>query len=277
MGWTDPELRAELKRYEEAVVAAGCAPKTIESYVRYATMYLDWRVGDSHTHGADGPNHPKSYSASIQDLTDDVEAYRLDVRQNAGRQPGAVQTYFIGASQFVRWLDGTFKPCANRGHAGTPKRRDRGGRGPDVPWVREGAVQAAVVSWLRDAGWTVERAADTEAREHGPDIVASRGDRRMAIEVKGYPQATYERGERAGEPKRWHPAAQARTYMGNALLAVVIMRDAMPGVEIALALPDVPGYRGLLNQFHASLVELGIRVFLVGASGSVSEYGTATP
>lgn len=49
------------------------------------------------------------------------------------------------------------------------------------------------------------------------------------------------------------------------------MRDGMDGTEIAIALPDVPGYRGLLDQVHASLAELGIRVLLVGPNGSVRE------
>lgn len=47
-------------------------------------------------------------------------------------------------------------------------------------------------------------------------------------------------GRTAGQPKRWHPAAQARTYFGTAIHAALIMRDALPGTQIALALPDAP-------------------------------------
>ena len=48
----------------------------------------------------------------------------------------------------------------------------------------------------------------------------------------------------------------------------------MPGTEIAIALPDVPGYRSLLGQVQASLAELAVRVFLVGPAGSVHELVT---
>lgn len=90
--------------------------------------------------------------------------------------------------------------------------------------------------------------------------------------MKGYPQATYARGERAGEPKRWHPGAQARTYFGTGLHAAIIQRDrAAESGQAALALPDVKTYRALLDQVRSALRDLEIRVFLVAEDGSVSE------
>jgi hypothetical protein len=106
--------------------------------------------------------------------------------------------------------------------------------------------------------------------------VATLGSRRLAVEVKGYPQATYESGAKAGEPKKWHPAAQARTYFGNALHAALVMHDGMPGTEVAIALPDQPSNRTLVDQVRASLAELKIRAFLVGPDGSVTEPGRAS-
>lgn len=238
--WTDAHLREELIRYEQECIAAGCAPITVLSYVRYATMFVDWRVAASHTTGAPGPNHARTYAATVEDLLADVRAYALDL-ESAGLSPRAVSTYStIHGGQFVRWLDGRFRPCA-----GMATRSDNrpngealhGGRDSvpkqppaDLAWAREESVQAKVVAWLEGAGWVIERAADTQSHEHGPDIIATTGDRRLAIEVKGYPQATYETGAKAGEPKRWHPAAQARTYFGNAVHTGLVMRDSMPGV-----------------------------------------------
>jgi Holliday junction resolvase len=127
------------------------------------------------------------------------------------------------------------------------------------------------VAWLEGEGWTVLHQADTTAGDHGVDIVARRGPERLAIEVKGYPQATYARGEHAGELKRWHPGAQARTYFGTGLHAAIIQRDRAAGGQVVLALPDVKTYRTLLDQVRSSLRDLGIRAFLVAQDGSVYE------
>lgn len=193
--------------------------------------------------------------------------------------PLGVQTYLGQSAMFLRWLDGDFVPGSRLASSTRHEPVSRIARSSSPPtsatiapsWTWEGSVQAAMMAWLESAGWTIERAADTSSGEHGPDIVASFGSRRLAVEVKGYPQPTYARGANVGEPKKWHPASQARTYFGTAVHVALIMRDSMHGVEIAIALPDLPGYRGLLDQVHASLAELGVRVFLVGSGGSVRE------
>jgi hypothetical protein len=241
-------------------------------------MFLDWRVGESHTRGASGPHHPKTHGASVEELTSDVASYRADLQAGGGLIPGAVQTYAHTAGQFVRWLDGRFQPGARaRGAAGSPPiaRRERASRAtPDLAWSWEGRVQSAVVVWLEADGWTVHKQADTRAGTHGVDIEARRGTQRLSVEVKGYPQATYARGERAGEPKKWHVGAQARTYFGTGLHAAIILRDRDSSTQGALALPDVPTYRSLLGQVRLALRDLGLRVFLVAEDGSVSELRT---
>lgn len=284
--WSDADLRVALKRYEQACIAAGCAPITVWSYVHYAGLFVDWRVGESHTRGAQGPNHPKTLAASFDELMTDVAHYRPDLRQ-AGLAPRSEQTYVVHASQFVRWLDGRFEPCtgargvrqrgarpdAGRTSAPTPVHEPATDPEPatDGTWTWEGNVQTAVVRWLEADGWTVLRQADTRSGEHGLDIEARRGNERLAVEVKGYPQATYARGVRAGEAKRWHPGAQARTYFGTGLHAAVIQRDRATGEQVALALPDLKTYRGLFDQVRSALRDLGIRAFLVGQDGSVRE------
>jgi hypothetical protein len=132
-------------------------------------------------------------------------------------------------------------------------------------------VQAALVAWLTGGGWTIDHEADTKAGDHGVDILASRNGERLAVEVKGFPQATYARGARAGEAKRWHPGAQARTYFGTGLHAAIIQRDRTANVRVALALPDVQTYRNLFDQVRSALRDLGIRGLLVREDGSVSE------
>jgi hypothetical protein len=44
-----------------------------------------------------------------------------------------------------------------------------------------------------------------------------------------------------------------------------------PASEVVLALPDVPGYRGLVEKVKNSLLTLRIRVLLVGRNGAVRD------
>ena len=270
--WSDGELRAALRRFEQEHVDAGLRPTSVHSYVDYADRFLRWRRGDYRPRTAVGPDPaPRRGEATAEDLRADLRAYELELTE-AHLQPAAVHTYIDTATRFVRWLEGTFVtrgPNA-RGVAGAPE----SGPSTDLSWAWEGSIQEALVRWLELSGWTVERQADTASGEHGVDILASRADDRLAVEVKGYPQATYQRGERAGQPKKWHPASQARTYFGNAIHTALVMRDSLPGAQIVVAFPDVPGYRALLDQVYRSLAYLSVRALMVRSDGTVLEpYG----
>jgi hypothetical protein len=136
-------------------------------------------------------------------------------------------------------------------------------------WHWEGRVQAAVVRWLAAEGWDILRVAETAGREQGVDIEAHRGGKRLLVEVKGYPSATYRHGTSAGEPKRYPAATQARNYFGNALLAGMLMRAENPGSTVLLAFPDVVTFRGLADRTVGPLAAAGIHVCLVAGDGSV--------
>lgn len=220
--------------------------------------------------------------SSATDLAGELQEYENELVAS-GLQRRAVQTYVVHASQFVRWLDGRFVPGSRgRGQRPSPtglrppvdaREEPRPAASEGVEWMWEGHVQSAVVAWLAETGWAIERVADTKAREHGPDILARRGERRIAVEVKGYPQPVYASGEMAGQPKKWHTASQARTYFATAVHAAMVMRDSLDGVEIAIALPDAPTYRTLATQVRSSLAALGITLLVVSVDKRVAELG----
>ena len=269
MTWTPTELLDALGRFERELQDARLLPNSIRSYVDYARRFLRWRAGDYRPRDAVGPaHHPSRAAATSEDLRVDLLGYERELRA-AGRQPAAVTTYVDHASRFVRWLDGLFVtggPRAGQLAASRSRTPD------DMVWAWEGHIQAALVAWLEGNSWTIERQANTRAREHGVDVIAVRGDDRLAIEVKGYPQTMLANGQ----PRKWHRAAQARTYFGTALHTALIMRDARPDSQVAIAFPDVAGYRHSLDQVRASLTFLGVRMLLVRADGSVLEpYSTA--
>jgi Holliday junction resolvase-like predicted endonuclease len=139
-----------------------------------------------------------------------------------------------------------------------------------APWFWEGNVQATVARFLVAEGWTIESAADTASRQRGIDLIARKGARRLAVEVKGYPGTVYARGERAGQPKPTAPTTQARHWFAQALLTAVLTGGSVEQ-EIALAFPDMPRFRELIGRSEWALGCLGIRVLLVDESGRVEE------
>ena len=135
-------------------------------------------------------------------------------------------------------------------------------------WFWEGNVQAALARHLEGEGWTIERQADTASREAGIDLVAERNGQCLAIEVKGFPSNVFARGEKVGQPKPTQPAAQARQWYSHALLSVMLMRHKQPAAAIALAYPDYPTYRSLIDRTERSLRLLGVGVFLIQPDGT---------
>lgn len=142
---------------------------------------------------------------------------------------------------------------------------------PALPWYWEGNVQAQVVNHLVADGWTIKSAANTASRQRGIDVVALKGDRRLAIEVKGFPSTVYARGENAGQPKRTKPNLQARHWLAEALLAGMLIADAAEHTEVAVAFPDVPRYRDLLRRTRRAIERLGFRVLLCEETGGLRD------
>src|SRR5688500_15766963 len=92
-------------------------------------------------------------------------------------------------------------------------------------WFWEGSVQARIAEWLVLQGWEVLQLADTKSHQPGVDIVATQGNRRLAVEVKGWPSRYYATGPRAGERMTTHPTIQARHWFSHALLTALQLRQ----------------------------------------------------
>lgn len=140
----------------------------------------------------------------------------------------------------------------------------------DDGWFAEARIQAAVVRYLAAEGWDITRVASTASREHGIDIEAHRRDRKLLVEVKGYPDAYYRSGPNAGERKPHGVGAQARTYFGNAVLAGLLMRADHPDSEVVLAFPDFETYRTLIGRTRDPLRAARIEAWTVAQDGSVA-------
>lgn len=141
---------------------------------------------------------------------------------------------------------------------------------PSREWHWEGEVQGSIVGYLARSGWTILAVADTEARAHGTDIVASRDGHRLLVEVKGYPSEVYVRGPRMGQKKPTLPATQARVWFATALMTALMLRDDNAESAVAIGLPDFTTYRSLADRVARSLERLGVHVIWVHEDGGVS-------
>jgi Holliday junction resolvase-like predicted endonuclease len=135
----------------------------------------------------------------------------------------------------------------------------------------EARAQTLLVTYLVSEGWRIQRVADTTTKEQGIDVLATRGDRTLAVEVKGYPGRRYSDPRRVGETKPTAPATQARHWYAQAILKAMLMCSDHPGHEIAIALPDVPTYRSLYQRTRGSLQRIDVTIFFIDDDGRVEK------
>ncbi len=147
--------------------------------------------------------------------------------------------------------------------------RTASGVGPEFEWHTEEHTQGLLVRWLESQGWTILRAANTAAREHGVDVVAQRDGARLGIEVKGFPSRFFVNGAKKGLVKPTPPKEQAKKWFAHALVPAMRLRTMEPGSLSVMCFPDFPVYRALHRDTATSLRAAGIQVWLVAESGEV--------
>jgi hypothetical protein len=126
----------------------------------------------------------------------------------------------------------------------------------------EDEVVTAVVTYLRSKGWAVERTA--LATEHGDDIVASKGDRRLVVEAKG-----------AGSSKpgtsrygRAFTGNQVKTHVSVAIFRALTVTSVGTALA-AVAFPDNPHHRQTAGRVTSALARAEIGVFWVDSNHDV--------
>jgi hypothetical protein len=140
-------------------------------------------------------------------------------------------------------------------------------------WSWEGNIQAAVVAFLVAQGWSITRVADTASKEHGTDVEAARAGRRLHVEAKGWPSATYVDPARQQEQKKTQPVTQARVWFADAVVHTLRLRAANPNDVVAIALPENDAYRRLWEGVRAPLLQVRLAILWVPADGTVTHEG----
>lgn len=240
---TDLEHRLDL--FEADLVRHALAPNTVTTYVSHARRMVRWTT-----------ESPGRMAGGLHALLTDYETH---VRSRHLARL-TTQTYLNGPKVFARWLLGSYAP-------GRQAFVETSDIAADDSWMSEQETQARLVAWLEANEW--HDIVQSVGHQHGVDVTAKKGDVRMAIEVKGHPQDRLVAGENKGAKRTFHPAAQARTYFANALHAVAATIQKQPDDLHAIALPDVPRYRSMVEGTRSALERLGLGVFIVSRDGSV--------
>lgn len=141
--------------------------------------------------------------------------------------------------------------------------------GSSEEWHTEASVQAALVTALAAGGWRILSVANTATKQHGIDVIASRGAQTVGVEVKGYPSRAYADPARANAAKRTSPSTQAGHWYAQAVLAAMRLRGKEPTWRSAIALPAFPRYRDLHAETAGSLAAAQIEVWWVDQTGLV--------
>lgn len=136
-------------------------------------------------------------------------------------------------------------------------------------WYWEGNIQAALIEDLQTEGWVLERQADTARQEAGIDVLVSRDQQILAVEVKGYPADRYVRGSKQGTPKPTSPPTQARHWFAEAILTTLLTMGDHPQWQVAVAFPDFMTYRTLIDRTVVTLQRLGIGIYVVDSQSRV--------
>jgi hypothetical protein len=180
----------------------------------------------------------------------------------AGRRTTAIVASHEGsqAATSERISSDALRCCVRFGVAAVPEKR---------PWYWEGRVQDALAWHLAAEGWIVRETADTESKAQGIDLLAEMRGRWLAVEVKGFPNTTYDHGPNRGMPKPTQPTNQARQWFSHALLGMMLLRHRRADAEIAICLPRFKTYESLVDRTRHSFERLGFGAYFVRETGSV--------
>lgn len=132
--------------------------------------------------------------------------------------------------------------------------------GAERPWNWEGNVQARVVTYLREKGYSIVSTADTATKQQGKDIVAADPHGcRLWVSANGYPIGTL----------RTNPRTQARHWFAHALFDLVLWHNEDSSLALGLALPEETTYLRLTDRSRWFFNALNARIFWVREPGGV--------
>lgn len=133
-------------------------------------------------------------------------------------------------------------------------------------WFEETNVSRKIRDFLVQNGYEITKFCE-DKKEKGHDIEAIKDGRKIKMEVKGYPSDKYVSGPYKGEKKPTNPKLQAKHWFREALLSLLKAKSKNPNCKMAIGLPKLKVYEGLLKDISFVMEKLEIGYVLVEEEG----------
>ena len=137
-------------------------------------------------------------------------------------------------------------------------------------WYWEGNIQEKIVIHLQNQGYDVI-AVDTIKKTIGADIIAKKFDKKIVVEVKGWPSDKYSDGPKKGQLKPTQPTLQAKHWLSEAFLTIIRRKQFFLDSTLAIGLPRYQRYIDLVSDIRWAIESLKIKTFFVDSKGEVTE------
>ena len=129
----------------------------------------------------------------------------------------------------------------------------------------EDEIVIILIEHLKQNGWNIE--SFCLGQQHGNDIVASKINSRLIVEVKGA-----RAGDNSPTKRREHfDSGQIKTHFGKALVKILDEKYLNPKFKFAIAHPDDNDIRKIIGHLTPFLKTLGIKHYWVSEDGTVIE------
>lgn len=139
-------------------------------------------------------------------------------------------------------------------------------------WFEETNVSRKIKNALESADYRITKF-NEDKREKGHDIEAIKDGLEIIVEVKGFPSDKYVGGPKRGRKKPTNPNLQAKHWLGEALLTLLMAKSENPDSKIVIGLPDFRIYKVLLEKVKFVMGKLEIGYILVDEIGNVKVEG----
>lgn len=130
--------------------------------------------------------------------------------------------------------------------------------------LTENETVELLMSYLQSQDWEIESFCLGQTR--GYDIVASKNQKRMFVEVKGA------KGDDKSPTKKreFFDSGQLKSHLGRAIIKTLETKHTNPIAIVAIAHPDDEYIKKVLGKLIQDIKKMGIVHFWVNKNGNVS-------
>jgi hypothetical protein len=131
--------------------------------------------------------------------------------------------------------------------------------------LTEDEIVNFLMDYLKRSQWNID--SHCLGHAHGCDIVASRNNTELVVEVKGARAS-----ENSPIRKRQHfDSGQIKTHFGKAIVKILEEKYHRPKSKFAIAHPEDGDIRKIIGHLVPFLKNLGIKHYWVSSDGTVVE------